>query len=292
MKTLLFLFILSVSLFSKVDINLSHTKIKHGTTFAVVLQSDTQLSQAPNVIYKNKTFQMFTIKGSIKKYRVFIPVDYYSKKQKENVQVRYKTNANLIKKNYEIEIIDGNYKQNEIIKVSKGKVTLSNKNKTRSTKEYNAVYKNVYSKITPYDLTLNSSFEDPIKSKITSNYGNARIYNGKTKSYHTGTDYRAKVGTHIYATNNGIVVLTMHRFYLGNVIYIDHGRGAFSYYSHMNSFDVKQGEKVKKGQRIGTSGKTGRITGPHLHYALRLYNTTVDPLQYTELYNKILKLYQ
>ena len=83
----------------------------------------------------------------------------------------------------------------------------------------------------------------------------------------------------------------MHRFYLGNVVYIDHGRGAFSYYSHMNDFAVKQGQKVKKGQLIGTSGKTGRITGPHLHYALRLYNTTVDPLQYTELYNKILKLY-
>jgi len=292
LKTLLFLFILSVSLFSKVDISLSHTKIKHGTTFAVILESDIKLSQAPNVIYKNKTFQMFTINGSIKKYRVFVPVDYYNKKQKENVQVSYKHKNNLIKKNFEIEIIDGNYKQNEIIKVSKGKVTLSKKNKTRSTKEYNTVYKHVYSKITPYDLTLNTSFEEPIKSKITSNYGNARIYNGKTKSYHTGTDYRAKIGTPIYATNNGVVVLTMHRFYLGNVVYIDHGRGAFSYYSHMNSFDVKQGEKVKKGHIIGTSGKTGRITGPHLHYALRLYNTTVDPLQYTELYNKILKLYQ
>lgn len=292
MKTLLFLFILSVSLFSKVEINLSHTQIKHGTTFAVILQSDTNLSQAPNVIYKNKTFQMFTIKGSIKKYRVFIPIDYYSKQQKENVQVIYKSNNDLIKKNFEIEIIDGNYKQNEIIKVSKGKVTLSNKNKTRSAREYNTVYKNVYSKITPYDLTRNSYFEAPIQSKITSNYGNARIYNGKTKSYHTGTDYRAKVGTNISATNNGIVALTMHRFYLGNVVYIDHGRGAFSYYSHMSSFNVKEGQEVKKGEMIGKSGKTGRITGPHLHYALRLYNTTVDPLQYTELYNKILKLYQ
>ncbi len=291
MKTLLFLFILSVSLFSKVDINFSHTNIKHGSTFAVILQSDTKLSQAPNVIYKNKTFQMFTINGSIKNYRVFIPVDYYSKQQQENVQVRYKSNNNLIKKNIAINIVSGDYKQNEIIQVSKGKVTLSKKNKIRSTKEYNTVFKNVYSKITPFDLTLNATFTDPLKSKVTSSYGNARIYNGKTKSYHTGTDYRAKIGTPIYASNNGIVALTMHRFYLGNVVYIDHGRGTFSYYSHMNSFNVEKGQKVKKGQLLGTSGKTGRITGPHLHYALRLYNTTVDPLQYTELYNKILKLY-
>jgi murein DD-endopeptidase MepM/ murein hydrolase activator NlpD len=292
MKTLLFLFILSVSLFSKVDINLSHTKVKHGTTFAVILQSDKNLSQAPNVIYKNKTYQMFTINGSVKKYRVFIPVDYYSKKQKENVQVVYKHNDKLIKKNITIHIVDGNYKQNEIIKVAKGKVFLSNKNKTRSKNEYNEVFKNVYSKITPSDLTRNSLFKSPMQSKITSNFGNARVYNGKTKSYHTGTDYRAKVGTEIYATNNGTVALVMKRFYLGNVVYIDHGRGAFSYYSHMNSFSVKQGDKIKRGQLLGLSGKTGRITGPHLHYAFRLYNITVDPLQYGQVYNKILNLYQ
>ena len=83
----------------------------------------------------------------------------------------------------------------------------------------------------------------------------------------------------------------MSRFYLGNVVYIDHGRGAFSYYSHMSSFDVKKGHKVQKGEIIGLSGKTGRITGPHLHYAFRLYNVTVDPLQYTNLYNKIIKAY-
>jgi len=291
LKTLLFLIILNVSLFSKVDIYLSHTNIKHGTTFAVVLQSEKKLSQAPNVIYKNKTFQMFTINGSIKKYRVFIPVDYHSKLKIEHVQVTYKSNNSLIKKNFEIEIIDGNYKQNEIIKVSKGKVSLSKKNKLRSQNEYDTVYKNVYSKITPYDLTQNSFFSSPIDSQITSHYGNARVYNGTTKSYHTGTDYRAKVGTNIHATNNGVVALTMDRFYLGKVVYIDHGRGAFSYYAHMSSFAVKEGQKVKKGQIIGKSGKTGRITGPHLHYAFRLYNTTVDPLQYEEVYNKILKYY-
>jgi murein DD-endopeptidase MepM/ murein hydrolase activator NlpD len=291
-KTLLFLLIFSVSLFSKVEIHLSHTNVKHGTTFAVVFQNDTNMSQAPNVIFKNKTYQMFTINGSIKKYRVFIPIDYYNKLQHENVQISYRIKDNIIKKNFEITVVDGNYKQNEIIEVSKGKVTLSSENKIRSAKEYNQVYKDVYSKITPYDLTKNSLFQAPMRSKITSDYGNARVYNGKTKSYHSGTDYRAKVGTEIYATNNGIVALVMKRFYLGNVVYIDHGRGAFSYYSHMSDFSVKQGQKVKKGDVIGLSGKTGRITGPHLHYALRLYNVTVDPLQYSSLYNEIVRKYK
>jgi len=291
-KNLFFLLILNLSLFSKVEINLSHTNVKHGSTFAVVFQSDTNMSQAPNVIFKNKSYQMFTIKGSIKKYRVFLPVDYYNKLQEENVQITYIVDNSLVKKNFKIFVVDGNYKQNEVIKVDRGKVFLSNENKVRSKKEYSIVFKNVYSKITPYDLTNNSFFTPPLESKITSNYGNARVYNGKTKSYHTGTDYRAKVGTDIYASNNGIVALVMSRFYLGNVVYIDHGRGAFSYYSHMSSFNVKQGQKINRGDIIGKSGKTGRITGPHLHYAFRLYNVTVDPLQYSSLYNEIVKKYK
>ena len=250
------------------------------------------MTQAPNVIFKNKAYQMFTINGSIKKYRVFLPIDYYNKLQKENIQVSYVVGNDLIKKSFEIQIIDGNYKQNEIIKVAKGKVTLSSKNKTRSASEYSTVFKKVYSKITPYDLTLNKTFQAPLTSKITSAFGNARVYNGNTKSYHSGTDFRAKVGTNIYASNNGIVSLVMNRFYLGNVVYIDHGRGGFSYYSHMSSFDVKEGQKVKRGEIIGRSGKTGRITGPHLHYAFRLYNVTVDPLQYASVYNEIVKKYR
>lgn len=292
MKKLSLFIFLSTLLFSEVTISFSHKNIVHGTTFAVILQSDTSLSQAPNIIFKNKTYQMFTLQGSTKKYSAFIPIDYHNKKQKENVQVTFFEKNNLIKRNYEIKVISGNYKQNEVIQVSKGKVTLSKKNKNRSQQEYNKVFKNVYSKVTPYDLTKYSSFISPIKSKITSAFGNARIYNGTTKSYHTGTDYRAKVGTDIYASNNGVVALVMDRFYLGKVVYIDHGRGAYSYYSHMSDFLVKKGQVVKKGEVIGKSGKTGRITGPHLHYAFRLYNITVDPLQYAKLYNKIIKKYQ
>lgn len=292
MKILLFTLFFSLSLFAKVDIFLSHTDVKHGTTFAVIFQSDTNMEQAPNVVFQDKTYQMFTIGGNIKRYELFLPIDYHNPKQKENIEVKYLENGELKTEALSISVVDGNYKQNEIIKVAKGKVTLSKKNKERSKKEYAKVYKNVYSKVSVYDLTQNDFFENPIESKITSDFGNARIYNGKTKSYHTGTDFRAQVGTNIKATNNGVVALTMDRFYLGKVVYIDHGRGAYSYYSHMDSFDVKKGDKVKKGQIIGKSGKSGRITGPHLHYAIRLYNTTVDPLQYHQLYNSMLKKFR
>ncbi len=291
MKFLFFLFFITTFLFSEVKINLSHTNIKHGTSFAVILQSDKNLSQAPNVIFKDKTYQMFTINGSIQNYEVFIPVDYYNPKQKENVQVLYEENSELIKKNLTVNIVDGKYRQNEIIKVPKGKVTLSDKNKKKTEQEYEKVYNQVYSVVTLYDLTNSSTFTLPMDSKITSAFGNARVYNGVAKSYHTGVDFRASVGDEVKASNDGKVVLTMDRFYLGNVIYIDHGRGAYTYYSHLSKILVKEGDSVKKGQVIAKSGKTGRITGPHLHYAVRLYNTTVDPLQYTSLYNDIVKKY-
>jgi murein DD-endopeptidase MepM/ murein hydrolase activator NlpD len=234
---------------------------------------------------------MFTIGGNTQKYEVFLPVNYYAKKRKENVQVKYKLNSKLIKKNFSIEIIDGEYRQNEIITVPKGKVTLSKKSKTKSSKEYAKVFKNVYSVVNSKNYILNSTFDMPMNSKITSAFGNARIYNGKTKSYHSGTDFRAKVGTLIYAANDGVVALTMNRFYLGKVVYISHGRGSYTYYCHMDNFKVKDGQTVKKGELLGTSGVTGRITGPHLHYANRLYNVTVDPLQFASLHNKILKRY-
>ena len=291
MKIILQLLFFISSLLSQVDIELSHKNIKHGTTFAVILTSDKKLTAAPNVIFKNNTYQMFTILGSTKKYEVFIPIDYHSQKQKENVQIKYLQDNKVIKKNISIEIIDGSYKQNEIIKVAKGKVKLSKSNQNRSKKEYAKVYKNVYSVITQKNLVGKSKFQMPMKSKITSNFGNARIYNGIAKSYHSGTDFRAKVGTPIVSANDGRVALVMDRFYLGNVVYIDHGRGAYTYYCHMDKIAVKDGQIIKKGDKIGTSGKTGRITGPHLHYAVRLYNTTVDPIQYGNLYNKIVKKY-
>jgi len=273
------------SLYSKVDIFLSSPTVKIANTFRVDLKSDTRLTQAPSVNFMGKTYQMFSKNWSENSYEVFIHVSYYTKKTKYNVNISYNLDDKIYKKRLYIDVVDANYKKNEIITVAKGKVKLSSKNKKKSSNEYNIVYKNVYSQITAKTYIKNSSFINPMNSKITSDFGTSRIYNGIAKSYHTGVDFRAKTPQKIYATNNGIVALTMKRFYLGNVIYINHGRGLYTYYSHLSKFLVHDGEYVKKGQVIALSGKTGRITAPHLHYAIRLYNTTVDPLGFHKLYN-------
>ena len=289
MKKLLLILALLSSLYSKVDISLSSPTVKIANTFRVDLKSDTRLTQAPSVSFMGKTYQMFSKNWSENSYEVFIPIFYYTKQTKYNVNISYNLDDKIYKKRLYIDVVDANYKKNEIITVAEGKVKLSSKNKKKSSNEYNIVYKNVYSVVSSKNYIKNSKFINPMQTKITSDFGTARIYNGIKKSYHTGVDFRAKIGSKIYATNDGVVALTMKRFYLGNVIYINHGRGLYSYYSHLSKILVKKGQNIKKGEVIALSGKTGRITGPHLHYAMRLYNTTIDPLGFHKLYNEGIK---
>jgi len=288
-KYIIFSLALLSSLYSQVDISLSSPTVKIANTFRVDFKSDTRLTQAPSVSFMGKTYQMFSKNWSENSYEVFIPVSYYTKQTKYNVNISYNLDDKIYKKRLYIDVVDANYKKNEIITVAEGKVKLSSKNKKKSSNEYNIVYKNVYSVVSSKNYIKNSKFINPMQTKITSDFGTARIYNGIKKSYHTGVDFRAKIGSKIYATNDGVVALTMKRFYLGNVIYINHGRGLYSYYSHLSKILVKKGQNIKKGEVIALSGKTGRITGPHLHYAMRLYNTTIDPLGFHKLYNEGIK---
>lgn len=121
-------------------------------------------------------------------------------------------------------------------------------------------------------------FRLPRPSRVTSDFGMGREYNGKVTSRHMGTDFDGKIGAPIVATNRGRVALVA-RFYLaGNVIYLDHGQGLISGYFHLSRALVKTGQMVEKGQVIGRVGRTGRVTGPHLHWIMRYGAVTVDPM--------------
>lgn len=126
--------------------------------------------------------------------------------------------------------------------------------------------------------SFKQNFIAPVRGYITSTYGLKRIYNGIPKSPHTALDIAASTGTPIKATAGGKVINIHNRFYTGNTVIIDHGQGLMSLYAHLNQFKVKNGQYVKQGETIGTVGMTGRVTGPHLHWALYLNQTSVDPL--------------
>ena len=111
-----------------------------------------------------------------------------------------------------------------------------------------------------------------------SSFGSRRIINGVPRAPHSGTDLSAPAGTEVVATNYGKVVLVGDYFFAGGSVVIDHGGGLYSMYFHLSEFKVEEGDMVRRGDVVALSGGTGRVTGPHLHWGLRLNNTRVDPL--------------
>jgi murein DD-endopeptidase MepM/ murein hydrolase activator NlpD len=121
----------------------------------------------------------------------------------------------------------------------------------------------------------------PVESELTSGFGRRRVVNNQPRSPHSGVDLKAATGTPIRAANNGRVVLAEELFFTGNTVIIDHGLGLYTYYAHCSKLQVRVGEEVKKGQVIAEVGSTGRVTGPHLHWACRLNGARVNPLNLT-----------
>ena len=127
------------------------------------------------------------------------------------------------------------------------------------------------------------SFRAPVISSATDSFGVRRMYNGKLASIHQGTDFRAHMGTPVRAANSGTVVLAQRLYYEGNCVVIDHGLGLYTLSMHFSRIDVHVGQQVQTGQRLGLSGATGRVTGPHLHWAVRWQGAYLDPAKLLKL---------
>ncbi len=210
---------------------------------------------------------------------VFIPVKY---RQKKDIVLTY-LHKNRYKK-LNINVKQKEYKK-EFLKVHKSRVKPPKKVVKRIRNEYKEamrIYKTFGTK-----RHWNKPFINPINSKITSQYGNARIFNGKLKSFHGGTDFRAKIKTPVRATNDGVVVLSKDRYYAGGSVIISHGDGIYSCYYHLSNMPLKVGQKVKQGDIIGLSGKSGRVTGPHLHFTIMLRGVSVDSQDFIKKINAL-----
>jgi len=126
-------------------------------------------------------------------------------------------------------------------------------------------------------------FRRPVAAPPTDSFGTRRIFNGKLASVHNGMDFRARVGTPVRAGNSGVVVLAQPLYYEGNCVVIDHGLGLFSISMHLSRIDVKEGTRITTGKLLGLSGATGRVTGPHLHWAVRWQGAYLDPAKLLRL---------
>ena len=108
-------------------------------------------------------------------------------------------------------------------------------------------------------------------------FGARRVFNGEPRSPHAGADYRAATGVPVLAAADGRVAIAAEHFFGGNSVYLFHGCGLVTIYMHLSRIDVREGDEVKRGQPIGAVGATGRVTGPHLHFAARWHGARVDP---------------
>jgi murein DD-endopeptidase MepM/ murein hydrolase activator NlpD len=124
----------------------------------------------------------------------------------------------------------------------------------------------------------NGSFRSPVPFTATDSFGTRRMFNGELASVHRGTDFHAPSGTPVLAANDGMVIIAQPMFYEGNLVVIDHGEQFMTQYMHLSKIEVKVGDRVRKGQRLGLSGATGRVTGPHLHLGARWGGESVDPV--------------
>ena len=126
-------------------------------------------------------------------------------------------------------------------------------------------------------------FAAPVPGRSTSSFGRRSVYNGEPRSPHSGTDFRAGTGVPVKAPNAATVVLTGDLYFSGQVVILDHGWGLYSYFAHLSAVAVDEGDVVTRGQVVGRVGATGRVTGPHLHWTVRLNDARVDPLSLMEL---------
>jgi len=123
----------------------------------------------------------------------------------------------------------------------------------------------------------------PSSGKATPNFGERRIFNNKPCSSHKGIDIKVPYGTPVKASNSGRVVLASDLYFAGKTVIIDHGMSVFTMYCHFSKIRVKRGKLVKKGEIIGEIGATGRVTGPHLHWGVKVSGINVDPFSILSL---------
>ena len=177
-------------------------------------------------------------------------------------------------------VTDKQYETQHITIKNKRKVNPEKRDMQRIGKEQQLIRKALanHAARTPDSLR----FQLPVNGPVSSPFGLRRYFNEQPRKPHSGLDLAAPEGTPIRAPAGGYISDTGDYFFNGNTVFIDHGQGLVTMYCHMSRVDVKPGQKVVVGEIIGAVGKTGRVTGPHLHWGVSLNDARVDPMLFLD----------
>ena len=166
----------------------------------------------------------------------------------------------------------------ERLRVGRRFVELGPKDLERAEREDHRL-RELFARVTPNRL-WQGRFRLPVDgTKAEGNFGRRRILNGQRRSPHSGEDFPAPAGALVHGAQRGRVVLAESLFFSGNTVVLDHGLGLYTLYGHLELIAVGVGDLVEAGTPLGRAGATGRVTSPHLHWAVRLNEARVDPLQ-------------
>lgn len=183
-----------------------------------------------------------------------------------------------------LEVIDGDY-GTERLSLPKGMVELDKKALKR-VKEEARLISTLWESSSSAPL-FRGPFIMPVSGRVSGRFGTRRVLNGSPRSPHSGIDFAAPEGTNVKAANDGKVAFIGDFFFKGKFVVIDHGLGVFTSYSHLSAISIETRQSVKKGETIGKVGATGRATGPHLHFSVKVGGARVSP---TRLFKEIERL--
>jgi murein DD-endopeptidase MepM/ murein hydrolase activator NlpD len=172
-----------------------------------------------------------------------------------------------------LTVREGTFPEQQLT-LPEGKVALSPEDEERANREA-ARLRALWPR--PSERLWDGAFIMPLENSFSTRFGTKRIINGKKKSIHSGLDIRGKKGEQVKAANDGRVALAEELFFGGKTIVLDHGQGIFTIYMHLSKIDVSAGSVVLKGDVVGLVGSTGRSTGPHLHYGVKVNAVNANP---------------
>ncbi len=204
-----------------------------------------------------------------------VAIDYFTEPAKYDLDIL--ANGSVLKKS--IEVVKKEYEVQRLT-LPKDMVELSPENEARVAQEQKRM-----AAIWPHEngRSWTGDFINPLEGEIITPFGVRRIINNVPKSPHTGIDVAGKKGAKIHAPNGGVVVLVDKQFFSGTSVVLDHGQGIYTMFFHLSRVLVKRGQTVRKGDVIALVGSTGRATGPHLHWGVRIQGARVDPLELVHL---------
>lgn len=254
---------------------------KQGQILVVKVPTDEEHARVQGT-FLGRTVQFFpeTRPGELKGFVGLLGIDLQDEPGTHELAIQVTTAEHSRALSYRVEVVKEKFRV-EHLKLPKDKVDLDEQGLVRWKAEQEHVKEALATD--SQSKLWQPTFVEPVSGKRTGIFGSVRIMNGQARNPHNGEDIGAPTGTDVAATNDGVVRLTVDHIFSGKGVFLDHGLGFYSMYFHLSEVLVKDGEAVKTGQIIGKVGATGRATGPHLHWGVKLNGARVNPYALLDL---------